>query len=126
LTSERERLVEAHHVATRDFDRAVITLSGGALALSVTFIHDVVPHAHETWRLVGAWSLLGASLLLMVASFVTSQAGLLRSIQAIDNREVDSHEQGYFRATRALNLTSAIAMVAGFGFLAWFSFANIN
>src|SRR5262249_49979534 len=122
---EREQLVEAHHVASRDFDRTVTSLAGGALALSVTFIHGIARHPEHTWTLVTAWLALGLSLLLILLSFMTSQAGLLRRIEAIDASMAESQETRYFRATNMLNFGAAAGLVIGFGFLAAFSFSNI-
>lgn len=132
--AERAQLVEAHHIASRDFDRAVITLAGGALALSVTFIHDIAARPAARWELLTAWLSLGLSLLLIVASFVTSQQGLLRRIGRIDrpkSRSEDesvseSSREGFFTATSLMSYASGFALVTGFAFLAAFSLANVK
>lgn len=39
----RAHVLSAMHETSRDFDRAVLTLAGGTLALSVTFAHEIAP-----------------------------------------------------------------------------------
>jgi hypothetical protein len=57
--SDRERedylklLYDAHHDASRDYDQAILTLSAGTLALSVTFVHDITPSPAAGSRHVG-------------------------------------------------------------------------
>ena len=47
----REWLVAAYGEATRSFDKAIMTLAGGALALSIAFVHDVAPKPEQEWAL---------------------------------------------------------------------------
>jgi hypothetical protein len=74
----RDWLVQADHDASRDYDKTVLTLATGALALSVTFAHDIAPHpvSGSTLLLAAAWVLLTISLAAMLFSLITSQAAL--------------------------------------------------
>jgi hypothetical protein len=74
--SYRDWLVKAHHVASQDFDKALMALSGGALGISLAFIHDVALHPHRKGWLEVSWGSLAASLLLILVSFLTSQSAL--------------------------------------------------
>ena len=38
---ERNKLIDGEQDHSKSYDKYVLTLSGGALALSVTFIHDI-------------------------------------------------------------------------------------
>ena len=51
---DRKRLTDLHEKATDAFDRAVMTLPGGALGVSLAFIHDVAPHPRHNWAAAGA------------------------------------------------------------------------
>jgi hypothetical protein len=42
LDGYREHLVQALQKAHEDFDKTVLTLSGGALVVSITFVKDIV------------------------------------------------------------------------------------
>jgi hypothetical protein len=72
----REWLVSAYENATQSFDKAIMTLAGGALGVSIAFIHDVAPKPEHKWLLGVAWSLFALSLLLILASFLTSQRAI--------------------------------------------------
>lgn len=39
---ERNKLIDGEQDYSKSYDKYVLTLSGGALALSVTFIHDII------------------------------------------------------------------------------------
>jgi hypothetical protein len=62
LAEWRQWLAEKHHAASQDYDKAVMTLAGGALGLSLAFVKDIAPDPEDTWALVGAWALFAASL----------------------------------------------------------------
>jgi hypothetical protein len=83
--AHRDWLVSAHHTASQDFDKAVMTLAGGALGLSITFIHEIAPHPkHHGW-LATAWICLAVSLLLVFLSYLASQHVLVNEIGRCDD-----------------------------------------
>lgn len=60
--AHRQLLVEAHRKASEAYDKAVMSLAGGALAISITFVHEVAPKpSHKHWLAV-SWGLLALSL----------------------------------------------------------------
>lgn len=61
-----------------NYDKAILSLSTGALALSVAFINKVVQLATAEWRLLllASWWLFVAALLSTLISFITSQKGI--------------------------------------------------
>lgn len=67
---ERQVLLEGRSNAIRSLEKTLVTLSAGALALSITFLHDIAPHPREIVWLILSWSLLFASLLLMLLVFI--------------------------------------------------------
>ena len=74
LEKYREWLVQADHQASVSFDKAVMTLSGGALGISISFIHDVVPTPLPATKifLVVSWVSFSVSLASILISFLTS------------------------------------------------------
>jgi hypothetical protein len=125
----RDWLVTSEHAASRDFDKAVMTLAGGALGLSVTFVHGIVSKAAPCsliW-LALAWSFLALSLLSILVSILTSQHALRRAIQQVDDRTVHSVAKpgGWFSGiTEGLNITAALTLVLGLIFLVVFALLN--
>lgn len=123
MTEYRQWLVQAHHEATRDFDRAIITLASGALGLSTVFLANVETPT-STWLIRLAWVALMASLLTITASFLSSQLGILTMIGCIDGgREPSTGAWG--KATRVSNLAAGSSFVLGVLLLVGFAWANL-
>jgi hypothetical protein len=125
----RQWLVTAEHDASRDFDRAVMTLAGGALGLSVTFIHEIVarPVPCSVVWLGLAWGCLALSLLAILVSILTSQHALRLAIKQVDDQTVHRvHRPGGWLSgvTEGLNVTAALALVLGLMFLVVFALLN--
>ena len=79
--ADRKSLTEALEDQSRSYDQAILTISAGTLAVSVTFAQGMTPSPLQ-WSLlllVGGWSFLALAILLMVWSFRVSQS-MLRTI----------------------------------------------
>jgi hypothetical protein len=58
LAAYREWLVKTDHSASEAYDKAVMTLSGGALAISISFVREIAPSPLEGtmyWLCSGGW-----------------------------------------------------------------------
>ena len=123
-SSWRDHLVSADHQASRDYDRTVTTLASGALAISLVFIHDVAPHPGYIGWVVAAWGGFGLSLLLILASFLTSMDALRSEIRALDeNRDTDLTFST--TTTMRLNRGAMVALVLGVVCLVLFAGLNL-
>jgi hypothetical protein len=121
----RQWLVEAYQKSSDAYDKAVMTLAGGALGISLAFVHQVAPHpTHKTWLAV-SWVLLAVSLLLIFLSFWTSQQTLLREINKRDRRKVWPSWDIPGWSTTILNAASGLAFIAGVACLVRFAWFNI-
>ncbi len=109
----RQWLVQAHHTASRDYDKALMTLAGGGLGVSIVFIRDVVPHPHTKWLLGTGWILLALSLLVILIGFLTSQKHLVREIGDLDNPPAKQRPDHYGRLTTILNWAACVCFVLG-------------
>jgi uncharacterized BrkB/YihY/UPF0761 family membrane protein len=132
LGGYREHLMQAYQKASESYDKAVITLSGGTLAISLTFVRDVV-HGPKTGTLpilAYAWACLCFSVVAILTSMVTSQSALRKAMNQIDRRQERDlmREPGgwYSWLTLALNIGALVAFIAGIVFLAWFAIDNMG
>ncbi len=131
LREYRQHLVEAGQKASSAYDKAVMTLAGGALAVSFAFVRDVVggsPAAGTTWRLGAGWLSLAFSLVAILSSMLTSQWALRRAIEQVDAKRIHGEEPGawYSTVTSALNLAAGLGLILGVGFLLWFAAGNLS
>jgi TRAP-type C4-dicarboxylate transport system permease small subunit len=106
---ERKLLIDVKRDAARSFDQTMITLSGGALALSLTFVQQLAEKPAQ-WRavLIAAWLAFGTALVLILFSFLLFQ-------YAIDAR-IDGKDQPasvWDRWTRRANWTSLVSFGSG-------------
>jgi hypothetical protein len=121
----RRHLYDALHAASRDYDQAILTLAAGTLGLSVTFLHDITPTPVGSTRLlvIGAWGSLGAALIAIVLSFLTSQWVLRRRIAAIDDKSQTPSPLGD-RVTGILNGLAGLGLIAGLVLLGLYALEN--
>jgi hypothetical protein len=117
---ERKLLIDAKRDAARSFDQTMITLSGGALALSLTFVQQLATKPAQ-WRavLIAAWIAFGSALVSILISFLLFQ-------YAIDAR-IGGNEQVAFawdRSARRANWISLVTFALGVLTLLIFCFKN--
>lgn len=123
---EREWLRQADHTASRDFDKAVMTLAAGALGVSIAFVHDVEPNPTHTAWLGVSWGMFSLSLVLILLSFLMSQHALRLEMKVLSGERNDAVPGGWLgRATIGLNWASAGSLVSGVVALVVFALYNI-
>jgi hypothetical protein len=118
-----KRLFATYGQATRDFDTAVRALSGGALAISITFVHDIAAHPHDKWSLTVSWTFFVVALGLNMLSFLTSaraSGAMLRVMLAGKSESLPTS-----RITDLLNWTAFGAFIGGVAFLVLFAVLNL-
>jgi hypothetical protein len=120
--AERKRLTDLHEKATDAFDKAVMTLSGGALGISIAFIHDVAHHPKDRGIIAASWAAFSLSLLLILWSFLSSERAVVKMVHQHDH-EVGDIPRG--KMTDLLNWGSAGAFVLGVVLLVIFACLNI-
>lgn len=79
---ERKSLLATAKEAAAEYAKAIMALSGGALALSITFMEKLAPTpaAGTLWILIAAWSMFASSLLVVVTSFLLAQFAFFRQV----------------------------------------------
>ena len=116
-------LREAMEHASRDLDRAVLAGSGGALALSLTFLRDLGSNPNHPNFLKTAWILLFASPASMLASVAVSGYNIRRRLARIRKNEDEGTQLRWL--TRRLTDLSCLLLIAGVAFLIYFAVANV-
>lgn len=86
LREYREKLLELEQQMQSSYDKAVMTLSGGALGISLTFIKDVASKTplHAPNWLLCAWICWGLSITGVLFSFFSSSMALRRAVRQTD------------------------------------------
>ena len=109
---ERKELVIGERESSARYDKWILTLAGGSLGLSITFIKNVSPDPETStlWFLGIAWSLLLLAIIAALASHLTSQSAFRRQRDILDE-ELEKHSpqekvNGMATATHWLNIAS--------------------
>lgn len=145
---EREALLNDSLQVSDRYDKAVLTLGGGALALSVTFLEKIAPHP-TPWTfsvLALSWACLIASVLFELFALSTSQTAINESIEGLQEqyaeylRSLGVEEDGdkerrpegkipnpqrFAKRTRLWNTISIWLLTGGIGMLCLFSVLNL-
>ncbi|HME73126.1 MAG TPA: hypothetical protein VKM54_25145 [Myxococcota bacterium] len=131
LAEYRRHLVEARERASAAYDKAVMTLSGGALVVSFAFIKDVLglgPDriAAASILLFAAWASLVTSLGAILLSMLTSQKALRRAISQVDEDSTARPGGGFAMFTGCLNWVACGGFLLGVALLACFAQQNLK
>jgi len=127
----RQHLVAAEQKSQEEYDKAALTLSGGALGVSFAFVKDLVGPSGVVLpgMLVAAWMLWAASIVAVLASYYVSRLALRKAIVDCDNdniRKPTCTPGGYYTtALRWLNGASGVLFLAGVVSISVFVFNNI-
>ena len=127
---ERKQLIDAERETAQQFDKAILTLAAGALALSITFITQIAPHpkSQSIYFLIVAWVLFSFSILSTLISFLISQAACRRQREILDQDISEKEHKIKNNAadwTNRLNYLSIAFFILGIVFLIIFSAINL-
>ncbi len=131
---ERKLLIDLEAEASHSFDKAMMTLSGGALGFSLAFMRDFTGHAKDSESLRWAWVALALCLMTTVWSFRLSQLSLRKQCGFLDAKErsrmkdppkeTPDARNRWTTATEVLNWLSAGLFTVGIVALGWFVYVN--
>lgn len=131
---ERSTLIEIEQKSADQHDKAILTISMGGLALSITFLREIAPNpSKETLILVAiSWFCFGVSMLTILFSFLSSQIACRRQRDLLDElfehgtRNVERKANRWSSLTHWLNVSSYILVFLAVSFLALFSWLNLG
>lgn len=88
LEKHREHLVLARQSSQDSYDKAILSLSGGALGISIAFIDKLAADAPlRPGLLLTSWSCWAISLILILFSHFFSHRSLTHAIAKLDRDE---------------------------------------
>ncbi len=117
LTAYRQSLLVAEQSMQSEYDKSVMTLSGGSLGVSFAFLKDIVGTQDLSHGicLYAAWVLWGLSISFILASYFTSTKAIRRAVTDTDLQTIymtlaKSH---WATATKTLNALGGIGFFLG-------------
>jgi hypothetical protein len=126
MSSDEARLISSHDAMSESFDRTLTALSGGSLALSISFVKDIAPHPTSVWAIQGSWIAMSFSLALILISYAVSVQVHRRIIDAHRAEKSYGDHPAWVRVGVAvLNHASGIAFLVGAALLVFFAFVNV-
>jgi hypothetical protein len=129
LRDYRNHLILAEQKAQEDFDKAILTLSGGALGILFAFIKDIVDVGNfsEPLFLFLSWVAWGLSIISVLTSYFCSHLALRKAIKQVDDNKIYNERPGglYDKFTAVLNGLGGILFLAGVILIICFISQNI-
>ncbi len=112
------KIIAANHDA---FDKQVLTLSTAFLALSVTFLKDIIkaPSTAQLWLLYGSWIAFGVAVTATMFSFLISNQAVKRHIYFCEqwylkqDKKFENKRSRWNKTLAVVNWSSAIAFFLG-------------
>ena len=129
-TAYRNQLLEAEQKIGEGYDKTLITLSGGSLAISITFIKELVgdqPYVLVT-ALAISWSSWAISLTSLLLAFYFGGCAYRHTIKTLDNNTLNRENPGGFYTTilRYFIAVGGISFIVGVVTFLYFAFKNIG
>ena len=126
----RGLLTKTEQESQAEFDKAILTLSGGALGLSFAFIKDFIGTAHvaASGLLIASWVCWTLSSAVVLVSFFTSQLALRKAIRQLDQGVLGMERPGgaWDQVTASLNAAGLLLFLAGLTLMLTFLGCNLH
>lgn len=130
---ERQALIKAGKDSIYQFDKTILTLSAGALGISIAFIDKIAPNPKpwSLWLLYICWIVICISMVSTLISFITSSKAHSRQIEILeqvyfDKGNIEKIQNKPDVWTSRFNISSIICFVFGIAMLIAFSISNIS
>lgn len=127
----RKQCLDLSFKAQEDYDKGVMTLSGGGLGISLTFIDKFIQLKTGACvnLLFTSWIFWILSLCCVLYSYYSANKAMLKTVEQIDSGK-DPYEEnrgGIFNSlTHLLNICSGVFFVLGIVSVILFVFTNIK
>jgi hypothetical protein len=127
LLGERNRYIDARHVAQQRIDQIVAGAAAAALVLSITFMIGAAPSpaAKTAWLLGASWVALAVALGASLAHHYLAQRALDDYVRELDRAFGVRDLPAPRGVAAALPLAASVALVVGVASMAVFAFMNL-
>lgn len=126
----RQSLLSAEQKSQEDFDKTVLSLSGGALAVSFIFVKDVVGDQpiRDSIYLLYAWILWATSSFAVLISFYLSHLALRKAVKQLDDGSIHRDRPGgiYSVVISIINPFGALLFFLGVVSMGFFVHENLS
>ncbi len=128
MSEQRKHWIEIIQKTSAQYDKTIMILSAGAIAISLTFLNNLVRGStiNIKWAILVSWIAFGCSLIFNLFSYLSSQAGYILNINELDTGERSKWATFWNIFTWALNILTLITFIVGVIFLCWFSYYNLE
>lgn len=130
LKEYRSNLLKTIDKLNDNYDKLILTLSGGALGLSITFLKDVVKDKsiEMTVYLFVAWCLFVLSLSCVLGSELFGIAANKKAVNQVDLGKIYEELPGgiFSKLTTAMHYLSTVFLIAGLFFIIIFVYINME
>jgi len=129
---ERKHLVDCIYKTSNLYDQSILTLSSGALGLSITFIKQITQNikAPTILILIIAWIFLVLAIIITLISFKTSEQACFEELKIVENyvlkNKTDKIYNKWSKWTFGLNIASGFFFILGMIMWARFTIINLN
>lgn len=128
LKKYRESLIVTLRFLNESYDKLLVTLSGGALGISIAFLKDIVKleNVNNPRLLFLAWLAFILSLAAVLGRLMFGIEAHRKAIKQVDGGTIYKEKVGgkHSLFTRTLHIASAFSLLAGLVMLATFAFLN--
>tara|TARA_R110001583_G_scaffold89547_1_gene230886 strand:- start:1289 stop:1678 length:390 start_codon:yes stop_codon:yes gene_type:complete len=124
----RNNLIQAEQKSQDSYDKSIISLSGGALGISLVFYKEVIGDqiAVNPELLICSWGVWAASIAAVVISYFFSRIALRKTIEQTDDSNFSGSVGGWAATlTSYANAVSGILFVVGISIFISFTSQNI-
>jgi len=130
IAKYRSSLIDTLRFLNESYDKLLITLSGGALGISIAFLKDIVKLENVVCQnlLLYAWLAFILSLAAVLGRLMFGIEAYRRAIKQVDSGTIYEERVGgkYSILTRVLHICSATFLLLGLLMLAAFAFKNVG
>lgn len=119
---DRKPYWDAAVSAADSYDKTILWLAGGALALSAKYVTDNLDKVKTDWTLILGWSLLALAVLMLLAALMCSQKACLVEY----DREDDDLKNAWRVAGNVLNWLILVAVSSGVFFVLFYFYRQLG
>jgi hypothetical protein len=130
LKEYRTGLVETVQKLNESYDKLIVTLSSGALGLSLVFLKDVVKEEpiQGSSLLISAWVLFVLSLTSVLSAMLFGIAANKKAVKQVDTDTIYHQKPGgqYSKLTTLFHYLGTVFLVVGLATMILFAYINME